>query len=355
MKKKILIVKSARHASTYYRLVQPANILLEMGHSVRETQCIDEKGIDWSVIERDYDIAIFQFGFLYNVINLIKRFKKLGVLTILETDDDYYHIPAGNKAFWQLHPRVICYKVMYPDKPIQEVYAEHNYHVNHFMDNFKWAASNVDILQVSTRELAQYYSALSDNIVVLENCIDNSLYDKVEKKEHDGVIVGWFGSATHLMDIRFLVGAIPDNVTFLTYGHSDLDKVVFAGNKNVVSKGYFDLGDLPKILSQMDFGVVPLEDNKFNDGKSDLKGLEFAAMGLPVIASPVAPYRRFIRHMKNGILLKNNNGKNWLKAINLLTKDKDLRIKLGKEAKKDAIKRDIRKNIHKWVKAYGLE
>jgi len=76
---------------------------------------------------------------------------------------------------------------------------------------------------------------------------------------------------------------------------------------------------------------------------------------LPVIASPVAPYRRFIRNMENGILLKNNNGKNWLKAINLLANDKDLRIRLGKEAKKDAIKRDIKSNIYKWVKAYGLE
>ncbi len=357
MAKKILAVISATHASAYYRLIQPLKVLEYLGHKVNYT-FLDNgtgAGIDWDIIEQDYDIAIFQFGFHKRVLSLIKRFKSQGTFTILETDDDYYHIPSTNKSFWQLHPRVISYIVTREGKPAQEVYVEHNYHVNFAIDNFKKSASEVDLLQVSTQELANYYSSLNNNIVVLENCVNNQLYNCIEKEKHNGVVMGWFGVPTHAVDLRYTVGAIPDNITFLTHGHTELNNTVYGGMKNIISTGYFDLMELPKLLSEMDFGIVPLEDSLFNAGKSDLKGLEFAAMSLPVIASPVAPYRRFIRNMENGILLKNNNGKHWLKAINLLANDSELRERLGREAKKDAIKRDIINNIDKWIKAYRLE
>ncbi len=38
-------------------------------------------------------------------------------------------------------------------------------------------------------------------------------------------------------------------------------------------------------------GLAPLVDERFNHAKSDLKLLEYAALGLPVVASPVGPYR----------------------------------------------------------------
>lgn len=359
MAKKILIVVSAKHASGYYRMVQAGNLLENMGYKVNYTKCVEDGiGIDWDIIEQDYDTAIFQYGFSNKIAAMIDKFNRAGTYTVLETDDDYYHIPASNKSFWQLHPKMICYNVL--DKPhgvpIKEIYIQHLEHqINFTIDNFKRAASIASMLQVSTPELAEYYSSLNDNIVVLENCIDNRLYDCVKKEKHDDIVMGWFGTPTHYMDLRFIIGAIPDNVTFLTYGHTDLNKQVFNSADNIISNGYYDLFDLPKIIAKMDFGVVPLEENKFNNGKSDLKGLEFAAMSLPVIASPVAPYKRFIRHNVNGLLVKNNNGKEWVKAIKLLANDKDLRDRLGNEAKKDAIKRDIRNNINDWVKAWRLE
>jgi hypothetical protein len=39
-----------------------------------------------------------------------------------------------------------------------------------------------------------------------------------------------------------------------------------------------------------DLGIAPLVDNAFNRLKSDIKVLEYTAMGLPVVASSVEPY-----------------------------------------------------------------
>src|SRR3546814_14721972 len=47
-------------------------------------------------------------------------------------------------------------------------------------------------------------------------------------------------------------------------------------------------------------GVAPLSDTTFNRSKSDIKFLELAALGIPTIASDVAPYRS-IRHGETGL------------------------------------------------------
>jgi hypothetical protein len=50
------------------------------------------------------------------------------------------------------------------------------------------------------------------------------------------------------------------------------------------------INDYPKLFKQMDIGIVPLSDVRFNDAKSYIKGLEYAAAGIPFIASPSPEY-----------------------------------------------------------------
>jgi glycosyltransferase involved in cell wall biosynthesis len=66
-------------------------------------------------------------------------------------------------------------------------------------------------------------------------------------------------------------------------------------------------------------GLCPLEDNVFNQSKSNLKYLEFAANGLPVVASAVEPYAKSIIHGETGLLVA--AGESWVDAINSVTDD----------------------------------
>ena len=45
-------------------------------------------------------------------------------------------------------------------------------------------------------------------------------------------------------------------------------------------------------VAQLDTGIVPLQRSRFNEAKSNLKGLEYAALGVPFVASPTAEYER---------------------------------------------------------------
>ena len=106
------------------------------------------------------------------------------------------------------------------------------------------------------------------------------------------------------------------------------------------------------IISQIDLGLVPLIDNKFNQGKSDLKGLEFGAGHVPVIASRVAPYIRWIENGVNGYLA--NNSKDFIKLINRCINDTSLMNYLSINARNKALLRDINIGIKQYIDLYNI-
>jgi glycosyltransferase involved in cell wall biosynthesis len=77
---------------------------------------------------------------------------------------------------------------------------------------------------------------------------------------------------------------------------------------------------------------VPLEyKSAFCNAKSELKYFEQALIGVPVIASPTAPYRECITHGVNGLLA--NDTEEWTDALEKLINDVDFRDTLAKNAK----------------------
>jgi hypothetical protein len=89
--------------------------------------------------------------------------------------------------------------------------------------------------------------------------------------------------------------------------------------------------------SRIDIGLAPLHDTPFNRAKSDIKYLEYSAVGAATIASPVAPYQASVRHDR-GILVTPNTPEAWSRAILRLVEDTRLRQKLAV-------------NAHEWVRS----
>jgi O-antigen biosynthesis protein len=78
--------------------------------------------------------------------------------------------------------------------------------------------------------------------------------------------------------------------------------------------------------------VAPLQDASFNRHKSDLKHLEYAALGLPGIFSDLVPYRDSVRHGVTGLLTENTT-EAWCAAILRLASDPDLREQIAGAAR----------------------
>ncbi|MCD6311273.1 MAG: glycosyltransferase, partial [Elusimicrobia bacterium] len=85
-------------------------------------------------------------------------------------------------------------------------------------------------------------------------------------------------------------------------------------------------------LQSLDIGLMPLPDNNWTKGKCGLKALQYMAVGVPVVVSPVGVNREIIRDGENGFLADSEG--EWLEKLSLLIENKELREKLGEMGRK---------------------
>ena len=97
----------------------------------------------------------------------------------------------------------------------------------------------------------------------------------------------------------------------------------------------------------IDVCLAPLRDTTFNSCKSELKIIEAAAMGKPIIASDVYPYNQILVHGENALLVKEKRGRDWYKHIRALTNDAEMREMLASNLKETV---NERFNVDYWGK-----
>jgi len=82
-----------------------------------------------------------------------------------------------------------------------------------------------------------------------------------------------------------------------------------------------------KDLSQIDIGLMPLTDEEWTKGKCGFELLQYMAVGIPSVASPVGVNPFILDHEQAGLLA--NNSDEWKTQLRKLLSDETLRKKLG--------------------------
>jgi len=108
-------------------------------------------------------------------------------------------------------------------------------------------------------------------------------------------------------------------------------------------RGYYGLLDF-------DIGLAPLAMRDFDYSKSGIKVLEYAARGIPAVATDCPAYRELIRHGETGFLVKYEH--EWLKYLSVLAADGDLRMRMGDAARQAARDWTIERLAPRWEAAY---
>lgn len=248
--------------------------------------------------------------------------------------------------------------------------------INECIDDF---IKEADMVTCSTEYLAEEYRKLNNNVVVLPNCIDPFDFDEPLKNETSKVRIGVTGSIGVTDDLWVLEKFIPgllnrDDVELVFFSLSPekdrklikevytkeykfLEKLLKA--KNVTWQPFVEMQDYYTTLNdlRLDIMLIPREDSYFNRCKSNLKFLEASMLEIPVIAQGFSdgksPYQIDPDDARHMIIVEDNS--KWLEEIDKLVKDKELREKMGKEAKEYVSKKyDVEKNAHKWEDAYKL-
>lgn len=215
-----------------------------------------------------------------------------------------------------------------------------------------------DMITTTTPYLARKLKKINPNVVVLPNYMDMERWDLPRlTNEADEVRVGWVGSITHEKDIKLIRKALIDlmlnrpQVKLIFMGDLRFKDLFPGFNVECYLGVPFDAYPSKLRALRLDIGIAPLRDTEFNRCKSPIKTFEYGICGVPVIASKMGVYQAEIKEDKTGLLAYSDG--TWLTYLEILVDDVKRRKKLG-EALYNHVKneRDIKRHIHKWVKAY---
>jgi glycosyltransferase involved in cell wall biosynthesis len=213
-----------------------------------------------------------------------------------------------------------------------------------------------DLVTVSTAHLADVMRQYSSNVAVLPNCIPGWVTD-LPRVLPERPCIGWAGGQSHDRDVALLAGPVRRFLKRfpgwdLHLAGTDYRPLFRAGRSMFIP--WVPVWEQPEAyFSALDFsiGLAPLLDNEFNRSKSPLRALEYAARGIPVIASDVLPYREFVQDGVTGFLVRHEH--EWLKRMSELACDAGLREQMGEAARLQARQHTIEGNWGLWDEAYG--
>jgi glycosyltransferase involved in cell wall biosynthesis len=85
-------------------------------------------------------------------------------------------------------------------------------------------------------------------------------------------------------------------------------------------------------LRPIDVGIMPLPDDEWSRGKCGMKALQYMALGIPPVVSPVGVNAAIVQDGVNGFQARNDD--EWVEKILLLLRDPELRRRLGARARR---------------------
>lgn len=218
------------------------------------------------------------------------------------------------------------------------------------------------MVTVSTPYLKSQYDKYNKNVVVVPNAIDFEVWHKVEPSDDGLIRIGLFGSNSHYKDWKEAVDSIKRILAeypqtrlcingWLVMEEAKEGAAIYDLKRHFKFPDYFaDMGlldnpqvemyepteiqDYPKWLmdKRLDIGLAPLTDSRFNRSKSNLKYIEFGAMGVPGVYADLEPYAD-VKHGVTG--LKASKPIDYYTQLKKLVENQELRRQIGQAAHED--------------------
>lgn len=191
--------------------------------------------------------------------------------------------------------------------------------------------------------LAEHAKRYSPNVAVLPTAVETGeSLSPVEHQDDGNVRLVWIGSRSTLRYLQEIAPALEE---------------LGGRHKNVILRivcdEFFDLKSMrverrtwskqteTRDMMTSDIGLAPLPDNRFTRGKCGFKILQYQAVALPVVASPVGVNSEYVRDGATGFLASDRA--QWVDRLSVLVQDADLRRTFGRNGHQDVEAFDVRR------------
>lgn len=307
----------------YYRIVGPMTAAREHGVDTQWGHIL--KPAD----HRDTDVIVGQRVCLPGPSHIWQELAASGRhKMVYELDDDLFDIPPSNERAFNF----------YMKPGIQE--------------NIRRNIDVADEVIVSTPRLAEVVSQLNDQVHVVPNYVPAWLLDW-ERPRTEHLTLGWAGSMSHAMDFEEIGPQIARLMKQLPHLHYHAIGGMFPSYERRMPKDRTRVTTWVPTVQEyyqkvdFDIGLAPLRPHLFNRSKSHIKALEYAALGIPVVASNVGPYSTFVLDGETGFL--SDTPHQFIARSRQLIADDDDREWMGRQAREYARGYTIEGHVHEHI------
>ena len=332
----------------WYRMALPSKYL---GRNGVETVYCELISVDRSTTDRgmwlhdfdgnthdDCDVIVVQRWMDEKAAEVLEHARKSGQIIINDIDDWY----------WGLSPKNAAYKASDP---------RFNEKVNR--DHYRRAIRASSALTVSTPFLKEKLETPDTPAYLIRNGIDLERWTYREPTDTPFPVVGWVGSTMHrsgdLETLRGVLKPVLDGMdaTFMHAGR--FNGSPHAGELAGVPEDLWMTEDgcsvlnYPSIFDSIDIGIVPLSMINFNYAKSAIKGMEYAASGIPFVAQATPEYIWLNEEFGIGNVAK--KPRHWISLLKSLA-DPEKRLTQAQSAREALQAFDMAHRWQDWLEVY---
>ena len=303
---------------------------------------LENEGIQYSCFPflsiKEFKIIYNQGYFLKKSLSIFNGFFRRFFLMFRLTKYDAVFIhreasPVGPPVFEWLIAKILKKKIIYDFD--DAIWLENTSQSNQLVSKIKkhskvasickWAS----LVMCGNDFLMNFAKKYNENVVYMPTTIDTeNEHNKIKHHEKKQVIIGWTGTHStikYLYEIEEVLSRLQQQLNFGFRIISNKDPLFtklkyhyIAWNKNQ------EIQDLLEI----DIGIMPLLDNEWAKGKCGFKALQYMALGIPCVISPVGINKEIIKDGVNGFLAMTEN--EWVEKVSLLINSQELRSEFGR-------------------------
>ncbi|MEQ8686752.1 MAG: glycosyltransferase family 4 protein [Imperialibacter sp.] len=321
--------------SQRFRFEQYFEVLLKAGHSIDSQSFWGE--YYWKVLYKKGNALQKAWG-LINGFG--RRFKVLG--RISSADIIFIHrevTPVGPPVFEWFIAKVFRKRIIFDFD--DAIWLPNTSESNKIAAWLKWHSKTESIcrwswkVSVGNSYLANYAKQFNDIIVINPTTIDTEhhrLINKKTKPTNIPIVIGWTGSHSTLPYLDMLWPVLEklakEQIFYFRVISNQPPIVTYPWLVFIPWNKETEVDDLAAI----DVGVMPLADDEWSKGKCGFKALQYMALEIPTLASPVGVNIDIIDNGVTGFLATSDE--EWLVALKTLIENPRLSQELGTQGRK---------------------
>jgi len=232
--------------------------------------------------------------------------------------------------------------------------------------------SQADQVWVTTKPLKERFSDYSSHIVVIPNTLDERLLvPRFLISDHPifpqkRFVIGMMGTYTHDDDLLMILPALkeiyernPDRVEFQFIGAilREETRDQFDGLPVKFIRPSGEEAEYPLFMLwftgqiHWDIAISPLQVTPFNQYKSDIKFLDYCAVGAASVVTRIAAFQDSVQDRATGILV-DNQPETWYQAFEELLRNDEMRVTISRKATRYLYsERILAHHYQDWIKA----